>query len=130
MADYLPLPTVTTTAAADQTGQNTGNLTNHFTTAVLTARVATFEVYHAVVTSVPDGASGQVNIGTRAYSFTFPFGGAEWDPAQPMLLQAGQEVYFLWSVSAATTPAPVVTLYLRYDPALPGNGYPSSGGSL
>ena len=128
MADYLPLPTCTTTAVADQTGQNGGNLTNHFTTAVLNMRVAVAEVYHAVVTNVPSGAAGQVNIGTRPYSFTMPFGGSEWDPAQPMILQTGQEVYFLWSVASSVTPAPVVTLYMRYDPVLPGNSYPGGPG--
>ena len=73
-----------------------------------------------VVTSVPIGAQALIQIGTRPYSFTQPFSGSEWDPEQPMLLNPGQDVYFLWNVAASGVP-PIVTMYFRYDPALPGN---------
>lgn len=128
---YLPLgPTQPVTAAADQTGQNPGNLTTAFTTAVLAVRVAWYEVYHMVVTGVSGLASAQVMIGTRPWGFTQPFNGSEWDPSQPMLMQDGQEIYFLWNLAATATP-PVTTLWLRYDPSLPGNPPPPlPGGRL
>jgi len=118
---YFPLPQVTTTAALDATGQNTGNLTNAFSGTQL-PRVAWYEVYHAVVTNIPAGAQATIKIGAKLWGFTYPLGGSEWDPSQPMLVQNGQEIYFLWSQSATAPPSlPVVTLWLRYDPALPGN---------
>lgn len=120
---YLPLTQVTTTAALDATGKNTGNLTNSFSTEL--PRCAWYECYHMVVTNVPPGASANVNIGGKLWGFTYPLGGSEWDPSQPMLLQDGQEVYFLWSVLATVTPLPVVTMWLRYDPSLPGNPRPA-----
>jgi hypothetical protein len=119
---YFPLRIPSVVAAADQTGKNTGNLTNAFTTEDLPNGVAWFEVYHAVVTNVPPGGSATIMIGSKLWGYTNPLGGSEWDPSQPMLLQTSQEVYFLWNISA-TNPAskPVVTLWLRYDPSLPGN---------
>jgi hypothetical protein len=121
---YLPLTQVTTTAAADQTGKNTGNLTNAFTSAEMPNGCAWFECFHMVVTNVPPGASAEIMIGSKLWGFTYPLGGSEWDPEQPMLLQAGQEVYFLWSVVSSTTPQPTITMWLRYDPTLPGNPAP------
>lgn len=125
---YLPLPPAKVTAAADTTGRNTGNLTSVFDTATLNVRVAWYECFHIVVTSVPAGAQAMIFIGAKQWGFTFPFNGSEWDPSQPMLLQDGQEVYFFWSVAAATVPLPVVTMWLRYDPSLPGNPAPSIAG--
>lgn len=118
---YLPLGSVTIATAADLTGMNNGNLTTAFTVSVLNVKVAWYEVYHAVVTNVPPGGNAVVNVGAKQYSFTQPFGGSEWDPSEPMLLQAGQEVYFFWNLANTVTQLPVVTLWTRYDPSLPGN---------
>jgi hypothetical protein len=118
---YYPLTQVVTTAAADQTGKNAGNLTNAFTTAIMPNGVAWFECYHMVVTNVPPGAQAQILIGSKLWGFNYPLFGAEWDPCQPMLLQNGQEVYHLWTAADTVTPAPIVTMWLRYDPSLPGN---------
>ncbi len=118
---YLPLPTALTTAAADTTGRNAGNLTNAFTADKLPNGVAWYECYHMVVTGVPAGAQATIWIGAKQWGFTYPLAGSEWDPSQPMLLQLGQEVYFFWSSASSVTPAPVVTMWLRYDPSLPGN---------
>lgn len=119
--------TLPNVAVLDQTGQNRGNLTNHLTASVINTFIANFECYHMVVTNVPGGAAAEILIGTRPYSFTFPFSGTEWDPQQPMLLNPGQDVYFLWSALASVKPAPIVTMYLRYDPTLPGNSYNPGG---
>jgi len=118
LGSALPLP-----ATLDNTGFNPGNFTNAFTSDKINIRIANFECYHMVVTNAPFGGAATVQIGTRPYSFTQPFGGSEWDPQQPMLLNPGQDVYFLWNVAVAgfTGPPPLVTMYFRYDPALPGN---------
>lgn len=121
---YIPLgPTQPVIATADQTGQNQGNLTTAFTSAILNVRVAWYEVFHAVVTGTSGLVRANIMIGTRLWGFVQPFNGSEWDPSQPLPLQDGQEVYFLWNIPIGGT-APVTVLWLRYDPSLPGNPAP------
>lgn len=114
---YRPLGSKVQVAKADTTGLNTGNWTNAFDVAVLGAKVPTYECHHIAVTAVPSGATLTVFIGSRQWSSILLAGNAEWDPAQPMLLVPTDEVYFCWNRTASGTP-PVVTMWLRYDPAL------------
>lgn len=107
-------------ASADTTGFNAGNYTNAFSPAILASNVPYFEIHHMIVQQVPIGASAQIIINGRSWGFTLPNGGSEWDPAQPLLLTPGDELDFLWSI-AATGTAPLVTVWLRYDPAIPAN---------
>lgn len=117
---YLPLGSVQQAATADNTLQNAGNWTNPFTSDVININVPYFECHHIYVANVPAGASATIRIGTRNYSFTQPFGGSEWDPAQPMLLNPGQDVFFFWTATATGTP-PTVTMWFRYDSSIPVN---------
>ena len=123
---YIPLGRRMLTASADQTGLNAGNFTNQFASTVLNVTVGIFEVYHAVVAAPTPSQSlipapCIIYLNQQPYSFTFPVGGSEWDPSEPMLCRNGDEIDFCWNLASTNTPAPVVTLYLRYDPALPGN---------
>lgn len=150
MSSYVGLGSRYLVSALDQTGLNTGNLTTAFTSGVLNIDVASYELYHIVISSVPSGASANLYIGARKWGFTNPNSGTEWDPTQPMLLNPGQDLYFLWNI-AYITPAnildqagnpildqagnnikdqgqvlasssrPQVTCWFRYDPSLPGN---------
>lgn len=119
---YIGLGPRTATAAKDQTGRNTGNLTSAFTAQLLSFHVNQYECYHMVVNNVPAGASGQVYINASQWGFTFPNSGTEWDPSQPMILNSGMELDILWNVSA-TNPVslPIVTAWFRYDPSILGN---------
>lgn len=122
----IPLGWRKLTAVKDTTGLNPSNFTNAFTPLVLNFTVAVCEVYHAVVSaSVPTTqlipAPCIIYLNSNPYSFTFPVGGSEWDPSEAMLLRPGDEIDFCWNLASTNTPAPVVTLYLRYDPAVPGN---------
>ena len=119
---YIGLGPRRVTAAQDQTGRNTGNLTNAFTAGVLGFFVQQYECYHMVVTNVPAGSSGQVYVNASQWGFTFPNSGTEWDPSQPMILNSGMELDILWNLSA-TNPAslPIVTAWFRYDPSIQGN---------
>ena len=119
---YIGLGPRMTTAAKDQTGRNTGNLTNAFTPQVLGFHVNQYECYHMVVTNVPSGAQGNVYINATQYGFTFPQNGSEWDPQQPMILQAGMEMDIFWNISA-TNPSslPLVTAWFRYDNEIQSN---------
>lgn len=119
---YIGLGPRTVTAAKDLTGLNTGNLTNAFNASALNITVSQYECYHMVVTSVPSGAQGNVYINATQYGFTFPQNGSEWDPQQPMILQAGMEMDIFWNISATNpTSLPLVTAWFRYDSQVPGN---------
>lgn len=131
MADYQDLGTPgPNTAALDNTGRNTGNLTNALPSNFINIDVAVFECYHMVVTNVPPGASAVINRNSRQYSFTFPNGSSEWDPQQPMLLRAGDEIDFLWNITpaAANGVLPIVTAYFRFDAALRVNAFAANKG--
>lgn len=117
MSTYIGLGSRQNLATPDATGMNQGNWTNALTADVLGLKVPQAEVYHAVVTGVPAGASATITIGTQQFSFTAPGlgGGSEWDPSQPAIVLFGQEMYFLWDAPASGTPVPLVTVWLRYD---------------
>jgi hypothetical protein len=122
LASYVDLGTPgPNTAGPDQTGRNTGNLTNALTSGFINITIAVFECYHMTVSNVPVGAAAVIMRNGRRYSYTQPFSGSEWDPAQPMGLYAGDEIDFLWNVVSSTTPLPIVTAYFRYDASLPQN---------
>jgi hypothetical protein len=122
MATYVDLGTPgPNTAGPDQTGRNTGNLTNQLTSSFINITIAVFECYHMVVSNVPLGAAAVIMRNGRQYSFTQPFTGSEWDPSQPMGLFAGDEIDFLWSVVSSTRPLPIVTAFFRYDSSLAVN---------
>lgn len=122
MAKYVDLGTPgPNTAGPDQTGRNRGNLTNQLTSGFINITIAVFECYHMTVSNVPFGAAAIIMRNGRQYSYTQPFGGSEWDPAQPMGMFAGDEIALLWNVPSSTTPLPVVTAFFRYDASLPQN---------
>jgi hypothetical protein len=122
MASYVDLGTPgPNLAGPDQTGRNTGNLTNQLTASFINIYVAVFECYHMTVQNVPLGAAAVIMRNSRFYSYVQPFGGSEWDPSQPMGLRAGDEIAFLWNVASSATPQPVVTAYFRYDESLAVN---------
>ena len=127
MATFIPLGSRAVTAAKDITGTNTGNLTTRFDVATLGFKVPYIEIYHAAIADVPSEAVATIYINNQLWGFTAPGAGSsagagtEWAPPWGMLLRPGDEVNFLWSVPAATTPVPVVTLWLRFDIDIPAN---------
>jgi hypothetical protein len=129
MADYLPCAgsPVSVASSADRTGLNSGNLTAAFTTGVLGTMPPVWEWYRASIaaqqrtqTFPPAPCSVYINL-SKPVSFTYPVGGTEWDPSQPVQLRSGDELYFFWQLASSTTPVPVVTLFFRYDAALAAN---------
>jgi hypothetical protein len=121
---------VTVVSAADTTSVNSGNLTTAFTQNVLGTMPPMFEWYRAIAaTATPGGtftpapASVYLNL-RKPVSFTYPAGGSEWDPSQPILMRSGDELFFFWQLASSVTPVPVVTCFFRYDADLPANrGY-------
>lgn len=132
MPSYVPIGARPLTAAADTTGRNKGNYTCAFTPDILNVKVPFFEIYHALFTGARLLDSVTIYIGTYQWSFASAGvgGGSEWDPAQPMLLRPGDEVYFFWSTPVAGNTPPVVTPWLRFDTEIPANqGYAQPGGT-
>ena len=125
MSSYTLLAPVAVTAAADATGLNTGNLTSAFTSSYLPV-INTYEVYHMTVTSAPVLASASILLRNKVYSTVVAdiSGKNEYDPNQPPILNAGDELYFLWNIAASSATIPVVTIWPRYDTELPQNVYP------
>jgi hypothetical protein len=108
------------TAALDETGRNSGNLTNALTGAFIGINVPQFELYHATVTGVPGGGQATIYVNSQLYSFTYPNVGSEWDPSQPMFLRPGDEVDFQWNIASGGQ-APIVTAFFRFDTEIPVN---------
>jgi hypothetical protein len=110
----------TVTAAID-TGRNTGLWTAVFNDQILAINENPFEIYHIYIattqllnwSAVPLFGQFQVWINGNPWD-NVPFtANNSWDPSQPMILHPGDEVDFYFSFS--TTPAPIVTAWLRYN---------------
>lgn len=80
-----------------------------FTPAVFSITVP-FELYHAAL-SGPPNSNFQVFIDTSFYDYAVRGDINSWDPAQPMTVTPGQNVYYYWNTSAP--PMPKVTVYCR-----------------
>lgn len=115
---YIGLGSRTVTAAAgmDDLDNNPGNWTASFTPSSMGVMINNFELYHAVITQGPAGSTFTMSLGLRPWSGSSRGDINEWDPAQPLLLNASETVYFYWNAATTTTPAPKVTIWLRYDP--------------
>lgn len=117
---YIPLGARRVTAVTDMSGMNAGNWTAAFTPAVLSisTQLPYFEIFHIVITGGAPGASVIVNVDNNEWDTTLIGWQNAWDPAQPMLIQQGQTVYFLFSDAIADNLPATVTVWLRYDPNL------------
>ena len=120
---------VTVLSAADTTGANKGNLTAAFTTGILGTMPSVYQWYHAIIDTAtgalftPAPCRVMLNYSKPA-TFTYPAGGTEWDPSQPIQMQDGYELFFFWQLASNVTPVPRVTCYFRYDTDDPANrGY-------
>lgn len=118
---YIPLGSRDADAALDDTGWNAGNLTAKFPAEILNMKMPFFELYHMALTDVPSNTTVRVYQGSRLYTVAQLDTIGDWDPAQPMMLAPGTEVYVLFDVLSTVTPVPKVTAWFRYDPMLPNN---------
>lgn len=123
MPGYLPIGPRAQTATADTTEQNPGKYTNHWQAPDLDVDIPFFEVHHIVIENANVLDSVTFKIGSNSYTVAVAgFGGVmEWDPVNPMLLRPGDEVYAFWTTASSVTPAPKVTLWLRFDSELDAN---------
>jgi hypothetical protein len=107
---------VTAAAGMDDLNMNPGNWTASFTPARMSVTINNFELYHAVITAGPAGSTFTVSLDLQPWSGASRGDINEWDPSQPLLMNASQTLYFYWNAATSTTPAPQVTIWLRYDP--------------
>lgn len=117
MASYIGLGRKKATAIKDNTGLNTGNWTNVFDHQALGANPPQFEIYHFAAINVPAVSTLTVFVGNDVFSSVLLAGNSEWDPSQALPLTPDDDVYLCWNIAASGT-APVVTAWLRYDPAI------------
>ena len=129
MTLYIPCAAspLTVASAADKTGLNPGNLTAVFDVNVFGIMPPLWEWFRCTIATAVPGQTFTPAPCTvlrnlkQPVSFTYPAGGTEWDPVQPIPLRDGDELYFLWGLVSSSTPVPVVTLYARYDADVPAN---------
>ncbi|TNC19060.1 hypothetical protein [Amycolatopsis alkalitolerans] len=114
MVSYAGLGSRWADAEPDSTGDNTGNWTTVLSAADLGVQVPWYEIYRGVAERVAPGTALRVRIGSHPVSAVQLGEVGEWDPAQPPLIQKGQDVEFLWDAPATGTP-PRITIWLRYD---------------
>ena len=69
------------------------------------------EMYHAAIMG-PAGSTFQVWKNTHFYDNVVRGDLNSWDPAQPMLIEPGDTIYYYWSLGAPSA-VPVVSIYLR-----------------
>jgi len=109
------------TAAADTTGQNTGNLTIQFKPVAKGVWLSQFIIYHMVLENLTIGASAKILLNANTYGYFGPATGTgrEWFGA--LYMKSGDELDFLFNQASSVTPVPALTAYVIYDPDLPGN---------
>jgi hypothetical protein len=99
------------------TSFNPGNWTISLDPSVLnvSTQIRYFEVYKMIVHGAP-GTVFDVRVDNNIWD-TAVFGAQNsWDPIQPLQMQQGQTLYFLYSDPVTDNTPPIVTVWLRYDP--------------
>jgi hypothetical protein len=108
-------------AAADTTGQNTGNLTITFKPTLMGVWLSEFVIYHMVLENLTIGAQAKILLNANTYGYFGPATGAGREWFGSLYMKSGDELDFLFNLASSTTPVPALTAYVIYDPSLPGN---------
>lgn len=108
-------------AAADTTGQNTGNLTIQFKPTLLGIWLAEFVIYHMVLESLTIGMQAKIVLNAATYGYFGPATGAGREWFGQLYMKSGDELDFFFTSPSSTTPKPALTAYIIYDPSLAGN---------
>ena len=110
-------------AAADTTGQNTGNLTIVFKPTILGIWLSEFVIYHMVLENLTLGASAKILLNANTYGYFGPATGTGREWFGSLYMKSGDELDFLFTL-ASSAAKPALTAYVIYDPNLPGNTHP------
>jgi hypothetical protein len=105
--------------AADNTGMNSGNWTVAFTPDLINVNVSQFEIYKmTVLCAKPTLVTFDVFVDTFKWDTGVYGNRNSWDPSQPLIMRPGQTLAFLYSNPVSDNFPPVVTIWMRYDPAI------------
>jgi hypothetical protein len=133
VASYVGLGSVKGTATKDTTGVNSGNFTASFGRTSIAGvdslpAVSQVEAYHISISGAAVLVAVTVNLNNRLFTNTTTNlnGGQDWDPSQPLIVNYGDQVDFLFTQTATGT-GPLVTMWLRYDTDLARNHQTPAG---
>jgi hypothetical protein len=122
-AEYRDLgPTQLLTAVLDTTAANPVLAGGFMITAdqsKLNFRAALTEVYQIAIDG-PVGSSFALYRNTRLWNWVQQGWRNTYDPANPLVVRPGDNLFFYWN-TAAGTPVPQATIWMRYDINLPEN---------
>jgi hypothetical protein len=111
---YKGLPPISVVAVKDTTGNNTGNWTAQIPSTPLVGFLTMFEMYKVTIDG-PVGFGLSVYVDNKKWSHTSQGWQNEWDPSQPLLMNAGQTLYFYFAAPIANLPVPTVTAWFRHE---------------
>jgi hypothetical protein len=115
---YRGLGARTASGAKDTTGVNPGNWTVQFGPQQLAITQVEFECYKLVVKGAAATATFDVYVDTYQWDTSVYAVHNSWDPVQPLLMRAGQSLFFYYSTASTDGNKPIITAWFRYDPAL------------
>lgn len=100
----------------DTTSYNAGNWTIALDPSVLnvSTQIRYFEVYKMIVHGAP-GTVFDVRVDFNIWDTAIYGAQNSWDPIQPLRMQTGQSLYFLYSDPVSDLNPPIVTVWLRYN---------------
>jgi hypothetical protein len=103
---YKGLPPVEATGALDTTGNNPGNYTAEIVSTTQISALTQFEMYKATLDG-PIGFGVAVYVDNKEWAKLAQGWQNEWDPAQPLIMNSGQTLYFYFGASAGTSSTPI-----------------------
>jgi len=107
-------------ATADTTGQNAGNLTTVVDPTKLGLRLSQFVIYHMVLENLTLGCSARIQQNANTYGYFGPATGTGREWFGQLYMKSSDVLSFYWTLASSAT-APGLTVYIIYDPDLPGN---------
>lgn len=115
---YVTLGARAAKGAADTTGNNAGNWTVVFDPGLINVNEPLFECYKLVVTGAANTATFNVYVNAYLWDTAVYATNNSWDPQQPLLMRAGDILYFYYSSGSGDGHQPLITAWFRYDPVL------------
>jgi hypothetical protein len=121
MATYQDLGPSPFVAAALDTANKfvAGSWTVAATSDKLNSKVALAEVYQITVMGGPVGSSFLLYRNSQLWNTVLQGWNNNYDPLNPLYVRDGDSLFFYWNSSVA--PAPVVSIWMRFDMEHPSN---------
>lgn len=120
MTTYIELGQRTVVGKADTTGNNSGKWTIVFDQAVLNTNMPYYEIYHVVIHGA-NGSSMNWFVEQTQWETTVAADDNSWNPTQPLLMRAGQNIYMYWDDPVTDNTPPTATIWMRYDRDIDAN---------